>query len=311
MALGGPGPRDWSPSESDDRRPSGPVAQRPLYAPSPLLAVRPTRRTRPWAFATLAMLLGAGSVVLALGAPQHDGVASGFIVSTIGITAIVSGVHAVRRARWGSATARAFGRGGAVLGAAGSVLMLYGLVAFGLAGVGVTLPALSLGPSGPEWSAPAIAAPTAAPAAPAASTPAASTPAAGPAASTSAAAPAASGAAPVADGGPSTVAVPTDIGQGPVTAEQERSTLVQSAGTLAFTMRQHFGAGPYPAELVQAEAPGRLMLPDGTTLAPVPEGTRVLYSIASDGSAWSVTLVGGSHGSIATYSSTIGTVQAG
>ncbi|MCC8908305.1 hypothetical protein [Curtobacterium sp. GD1] len=76
-------------------------------------------------------------------------------------------------------------------------------------------------------------------------------------------------------------------------------------------MRQHFGAGPFPAELVRAEAPGRLMSSDGTTLAPLLEGTRVLYSVASDGSAWSVTLVGPTHGSVATYSSTIGTVQTG
>ncbi len=80
---------------------------------------------RPWAFATLSMLLGLGSVVLALVEPQHQGVPSGFIVSTIGVTAIVCGVQAVRRARWGSVVSRAFGRVGIVLGAVGSALMLY------------------------------------------------------------------------------------------------------------------------------------------------------------------------------------------
>ncbi len=117
----------------------------PLYAPSPLLTAASATdctppRTRPWAFATLSMLLGLGSVVLALVEPQHQGVPSGFIVSTIGVTAIVCGVQAVRRARWGSVVSRAFGRVGIVLGAVGSALMLYALLAFGLVSVGSSCP---------------------------------------------------------------------------------------------------------------------------------------------------------------------------
>lgn len=295
MALGGPGPRDWSPSGSNDAPPTRRSTSRPLYAPSPLLtAARPAPQTRPWAFAALSMVLGTGSVVLAVAAPQHDGVASGFIVSTVGISAIVFGVHAVRRARWGSAASRAFGRGGSFLGGLGTVLMLYGLLAFALTGIGVTLPALSLPAVGADLSesAPESLMPTTTASAPAPTAP--RTPSAAPSEQSSAAVP-----------------VPAIEEPSSGTADQERSALAQSAGTLAFTMRQQYGAGPYPAQLLRAEDPGGLTTSDGVVLAPLPEATRVVYSVAPDGSAWSITLVGSSYGSVVTYSSTIGTVQSG
>ncbi|WP_144714276.1 hypothetical protein [Curtobacterium pusillum] len=230
------------------------------------------------------MLLGAGSVVFGVLEPQQEGVPSGFIVSTVGITAIALGVHTVKRARWGSATARAFGRGGAILGGVGTALMAYALVAAALTAVDVSLPALSL-PIEHRWSASGsvlsssgvAVAPEQAPAVPTPRAPTAAT------------------APPV-----------------PTTIEAERSAVVQSAGTLAFVMRQSFGSGPYPSSLaVGMASPERILLPDGTGLAAVPDGARILYSTSSDGSAWSITIIGARFGAVATYSSAVGTVESG
>lgn len=249
------------------------------------------------------MLLGAGSVVLALVEPQHQGVPSGFIVSTIGVTAIATGVQAVRRARWGSVVSRAFGRVGAVLGAVGSALMLYALLAYGLTTVGVQLPALSLpapatmtGPANPA----VVAEPEPeGPSAVGAGQDAPQAPVTVPDA-----------AAPVP--APASEAEPT-IEQAPaaLTVKGERGALTQSAGTLSYVMRQHFPTGIYPTELVVAAQPSRLALTDGTGLASLPEGTKVLYSVAADRTAWSITLVGAQHGAVVTYSSAVGTVQVG
>lgn len=274
MPLGGPGPRDWSPSDSTPP-PSRPGSVRPtaLYDPSPYRSLRPRRTTSPWAFAALAMVLGGASLALGLLEPQRSGLPSGFVVSTIGVTAIVLGVRAVRLARWGSATVRAFGRGGAILGIAGTALMAYALLAFGLTASGVTLPAISLlaldhtTPSAPIAAAPRVDQPVTTPS-------------------------------------PATAGKPASL-------EAERSALMQSAGTLAFTMEQRFGAGPYPASLVVSVGePPRITLADGSGLAPVPDGARVLYTVAPDGSAWSVTITGSSFGAVATYSSAVGTIAA-
>ncbi|WIB34198.1 hypothetical protein [Curtobacterium sp. MCSS17_005] len=226
------------------------------------------------------MLLGFGSVVIALVEPQQSGIQTGFIVSTIGISAIVFGVQAIKTARWGSAKARAFGRGGAILGSVGTALMVYAVIGSALAGTGVHLPALSLPLDGRS----AASGPVAVPQRPAVAAPVES---AVPAATPEPAAPPA-----------------------PATVETERSAVVQSAGTLAFVMKQRFGAGPYPSTLsVGMTAPERILLPDGTGLAGVPDGARVLYSVAPDGSAWTVTIIGARFGAVATYSSTIGTVE--
>ncbi|MBP1300773.1 hypothetical protein [Curtobacterium sp. 1310] len=221
------------------------------------------------------------------------------------MTAIACGVQAVRRARWGSVVSRAFGRVGIVLGAVGSALMLYALLAFGLVSVGVQLPALSLpaltsttnlGPSvsgvagdsadqaaaGDGQDLPAVAESDTGTAAP----PPATDPTAVPEAS-------------------------SEQPSGALTVDGERNALMQSAGTLSYVMRQRFPSGAYPTELVIAEQPSRLTLIDGTGLASLPEGTRVLYSVAADRTAWSVTLVGVQHGSVVTYSSAVGTVQVG
>ncbi|MET3636271.1 hypothetical protein ABIC52_001050 [Curtobacterium oceanosedimentum] len=255
------------------------------------------------------MLLGLGSVVLALVEPQHQGVPSGFIVSTIGVTAIACGVQAVRRARWGSVVSRAFGRVGIVLGAVGSALMLYALLAFGLVSVGVQLPALSL----PALTSTTNLGPSAAGADVDVDVDSADQAAAGDGQDLPAVAESDTGtAAPPPAAAPAAVPeASSEQPSGALTVDGERNALMQSAGTLSFAMRQYSPSGVYPSELVVAEQPSRLALTDGTGLASVPEGTRVLYSVAADRSAWSVTLVGAQHGSVVTYSSAVGTIQAG
>lgn len=234
------------------------------------------------------MLLGVFSVVVGVAEPQRSGVQTGFVVSTVGILAIVVGVHAVKVARWGSSATRAFGRGGAVLGGVGTALMAYALIGVVLSGTGVQLPALSLPSTEYRSELDTVALPT--PDATPTPTPA---PASAPA-----------------DAGGSVPNVVTE--NVPTTAEIERAGVVQSAGTLAYVMKQSFGAGPYPATLtVGMAAPERILLPDGTPLAPIPDGARVLYSAAPDGSSWSVTIIGARFGAVATFSSTVGTVQAG
>ncbi|WP_139200692.1 hypothetical protein [Curtobacterium sp. MMLR14_010] len=241
----------------------------------------------------MAMLLGGGSVVIALVEPQRGGIPTGFIVSTIGITAIVVGVRAKRAARWGSATARAFGRGGAILGSVGTALMVYAVMSMALTNVGVQLPALSLPIRDGDTSTVLQAADQPAPQAPVAA---------------STTSPAGTAAAPSTAEDPSVAASATE----PPTRDAEQAAVTQSAGTLAFVMRERFGAGPFPPELaVGMRAPQRIMLVDGTGLAPVPDDARVLYSVSDDATAWSVTVIGARFGAVATYSSAVGTVQAG
>lgn len=238
----------------------------------------------------MAILLGIGSLVIALVEPQDAGVQTGFVVSTIGVTAMVIGVHTVRSQRWGSATARAFGRGGAILGAVGTALMLYAVLAAGLTTTGVHLPALSLAqPDRGAFS--TLSAPDAA-----------QVPAPAPAAAddTAVEPPAAV---------PSDVAAPPTMGIVPADRREEQAAVAQGVGTLANTMRLRFGTGPFPPSLgVGLAAPYRIVLPDGTGLAPIPDDARVLYSVSADGSAWSVTVIGTTFGSVATYSSAVGTV---
>ncbi|PZE80214.1 hypothetical protein DEI91_14665 [Curtobacterium sp. MCBD17_032] len=241
------------------------------------------------------MLLGAVSVVLALLAPQHDHVQTGFVASTIGITAIVVGCHAVRLARWGSAAVRAFGRGGAVLGGVGTALMAYAVLAVTLVPAGIALPAVSLPITGNdswmqsstavvEQAAPSIEDDVAAP-----------------------------DAARADEAGAAQAAAPAP-GALPAIAstETERDALTQSVGTLAFIMRQRYGTGPFPATLVvDTSSTASIRLVDGSVLTSIPSGAQVAYSVTPDATAWSVTVLGGEFGTTAHFDSTVGTVEVG
>lgn len=234
------------------------------------------------------MLLGLGSLLMALVEPQQAGVQSGFIASTIGVTAIVIGRRLVTdRSRFGS-VARAFGRGAVMLGTVGTALMAYAVLAFGLSTVGVQWPALSL-PAPHEGQVFDTGFPLAA-----------VSPEPAPAD------PAPENQAPAEAAVPQAPAFPE-----PTSFDAERSAVAMGAGTLAYAMEGRFGAGNYPAELTTANDPARIALVDGTGLAPIPAGARVLYSVAPDRSAWSITIIGARFGATASYSSAVGTVQAG
>jgi hypothetical protein len=259
------------------------------------------------------MFLGLGSLVMALAEPQRAGVQSGFIASTIGVTAIVIGRRLVTdRSRFGS-VARAFGRGAVMLGTVGTALMAYAVLAFGLSTVGVHWPALSLpaaherqvfnpgfpvAASSPEPAAAESATEERPQAEPFPDTPAAEGDSTG-----QEAAPAP---APAEAAAPPAAALPE-----PTTFDAERSAVAMAAGTLAYALEGRFGVGTYPSELTTASDPARIALLDGTGLAPIPAGARVLYSVAPDRSAWSITIVGARFGATASYSSAVGTVQAG
>lgn len=251
------------------------------------------------------MLLGAGSMVLALVEPQQAGIQTGFIASSIGITAIVIGRRLVKDRYRSGTVARAFGRGGAILGTVGTALMAYAVLGAGLTVAGVHLPALSLpiesgrtvigGLTPVDVSAAGADQPAGPSAPPASATPASPAQAA---AEPAAGAPA---------GTPQTADVPT-----PTSFEAERAEVMQTAGTLSFVLRKDFGSGPFPASLAVLQgAPDRILLPDGTAPVALPDGARMLYSSSADGSAWSVTIIGSRFGATATYSSSVGTVQGG
>jgi hypothetical protein len=294
MPLGDPGPRDWSPPESlsGGGRSIPPIATMTTYG-----TTTARRRTRPAAYAWLAMLLGGGSMVLALVEPQQDGVSTGFVASTIGVTAMVVGTHAVRIARWGSATVRAFGRGGAALGAVGTALMVYAMIAFLLGMAGMALPALSLPIADPGRGLAAVA-PTAAPIEGSSED------------RSTKQEPAAAAAAPVDPESDAVTGAPSAAL--PTSADEERNGLAHTAGTLAFVMRERFGAGPYPPTLVVSTGDAAVVrLLDGTNLAAVPPGAQLTYSVAPDASAWAVTLRGGQFQTTASFNSSVGTVEVG
>ncbi|MDB6427311.1 hypothetical protein [Curtobacterium sp. 20TX0008] len=254
------------------------------------------------------MFLGLGSLVMALAEPQEAGVQSGFIASTIGVTAIVIGRRLVTdRSRFGS-VARAFGRGAIMLGTVGTALMAYAVLAFGLSTVGVQWPVLSLpathegqvfDPGFPM----AVSSPDAALAGPTTEEQEPAEAAPEPAAAGDSTE---QGAAPAEAAAPQAPAVPE-----PTSFDTERSAVAMGAGTLAYALEGRFGAGNYPTELTTASDPARIALMDGTGLAPISAGARVLYPVAPDRSAWSATIIGARFGATASYSSAVGTVQAG
>lgn len=313
MPLGGPGPRDWSPPEWSDgastRRQRG--ASSGWTAPTVVAA---PRSTRPWGYAALSMLLGGGSVVLALLEPQRSGIASGFIASSIGITAIVLGARAVQVGRWTAPISRAFGRGGMILGSVGSALMAYAVVATALLSAGVAaLPALSLpiDSSGSQSFVRGLPLPVATDAAAGPTTDDEAPAEAGDSGAQdgSVAADDAAGAPPAAGTVPAPFAVPGL----PVIVdrESEAEALMVSTGWLAYAMRDRFSPGTLPETLtVGSSSPQRILLADGTPLTPVPDGTRVLYQVSADRAQFNVTLIGGTYGAVATTSSAVGIVEA-
>ncbi|PZE76584.1 hypothetical protein [Curtobacterium sp. MCBD17_019] len=239
------------------------------------------------------MLLGTGAFVIGLAEPAGPA-GRGFLVTTIGVSAIVAGVRAVRRERNGSTAVRIFGRTGAIFGGVGSALMAYALVASLLAPSGVHLPSLSVRNTIQEIKSEQVSAPMAA---------------------STTAARSATVATPAPQPGGTTTAVPatsaSETGNSPTvpwvpsTAASESAAVTEVAQALASSMESEFpSGGPYPSTLELAGTTYELVaLPAGTPLTRVPNGARVSYATSSDDSSWSVTIVGASFGQQASYSS--------
>lgn len=96
----------------------------------------------------------------------------------------------------------------------------------------------------------------------------------------------------------------------PVDQAVEGSQLAQAALTADRALRASLGAGvaQWPAALAVSTDGTVLLGPDGAILTPLPPGTQVAYSTSSDRLAYSLTLFGGTFGSVATMDSVSGAV---
>jgi hypothetical protein len=297
MPLGGPGPRDWSPTGSDE---PAAVRSAPRWASTATTAATttrggawssPRRRSSVGGLATISFLAGVLALGVVLLQPTNDETARGFFLSSVGVTAIVTGVQALRRGRYGAALPRLLARVGVVLGGLGSVAVAWTLVAFLVLPLGVTLPALPtslatwLPTSGASFFGPA---------------PLAVLPA---------------------DGGADEGAVAATGQQVlpaqplvPSTAEDEALELSRAAGTLAYVLGQVSPAGsPWPDHLLLTTSPGPVGVsaPDGTALVTLPAGTQLVYSVSSDRSVFAVDLLGSTFGRAVHYDSAAGVVSTG
>ena len=99
------GPRDWSPPETGSRVPESssvcpPTRNAPPYSGRSFGATsfggpsyrRPASIRSAW----LSLLFGSGALMLAFIQPENSSTTRGFLASTIGITAVFYGVHALR-----------------------------------------------------------------------------------------------------------------------------------------------------------------------------------------------------------------------
>ncbi|TWX40944.1 hypothetical protein ES689_05975 [Frigoribacterium sp. ACAM 257] len=297
MPLGGPGPRDWSPTRSDE-----PAAARrvPQWASTTTATTRggawslPRRRSPSLGLATISFLTGVLALGVMLLQPANDQTTHGFFPSTVGVTAIVTGVQVLRRGLDGNVLPRFLARAGILLGGLGSAAVAWTLVAFLVLPLGVTLPALPT--SLATWL---------------------------PASGASFLGPAPLGALPVEGGAAEGAAAPVEpIGQevlpaqplAPTTAEDEALELSRAAGTLAFVLGEIRPAGsPWPDHLLLTTSPGPVGVssPDGTALVTLPAGTQLVYSVTSDRSVYAVDLVGGGFGRTVHYDSAAGVVTTG
>lgn len=285
MPLGGPGPRDWSPTPAN---PPALAPRTPTWsAPSTPQGggwALPKRRSSVGGLATISFLTGVLALAVMVLQPANDQTTHGFFVSTIGVTAVVTGVQALKRGRYGKAVPRLLARTGVVLGGLGSAAVAWTLIAFLLLPFGVVLPALPTSLS--TW-----------------------LPTSG--ASLFATAPLGVDQAPIADPG---MAVLPAQPLAPVTASEEQLELGAAVGTLAHVLAETRPVGsPWPDHLLVTTSAGPIGVssPEGIALVTVPAGTQILYSVSPDRSVFAVDLVGGTFGSEVHYDSSSGAVTSG
>jgi hypothetical protein len=283
MPLGGPGPRDWSPTRSDE-----PAAARraPQWVSTTTATTRggawplARRRSSTLGLATISFLTGVLALGVMLLQPTNDQTTHGFFLST-----------ALRRGRYGHVLPRLLSRAGVLLGSLGSAAVAWTLVAFLVLPLGVTLPALPT--SLATWL---------------------------PASGASFLGPAPLGGLPVEGAAVEDAVAP--VGQevlpaqplAATTAEDEALELSRAAGTLAYILGEIRPAGsPWPDHLLLTTSPGPVGVssPDGTALVTLPAGTQLVYSVTSDRSVFAVDLVGSGFGSTAHYDSAAGVVTVG
>ena len=234
--LGGSGPRDWAPT-APEAPPPPPSA--PVYSGRYV----PARRTGSptWA-AWWSLLLGACAVFIAFFEPVNNPTARGFIVSTVGISAIVFGTFALRERRAGHAVNGAAARGGVLFGVLGTGIMAYTLAAFLLAPSGIYLPAI-------PWARSSTTPLTVGEQLP----------------------------APLVAQTPEVVPSPSTVGATGMTAQQIAMTGL-SAGLQVW---EHQG-GLWPASLVVRTGDGMILLPSGQQIVAVPAGSTFTYQPSPD-----------------------------
>jgi hypothetical protein len=123
-----PGPRDWSPFEQAQPTNRHPLGKRANTARN-RTGYFPDRRPSGSGAAWWSAFLGLGALALAMMQPGYTTLGNGFIVSTVGISAIAYGIYALstRRRR---ATRIAVPIAGVVMGAAGTALMVFYLTTY-------------------------------------------------------------------------------------------------------------------------------------------------------------------------------------
>lgn len=111
------GPRDWSPAQ-----PVSSARSVSLLTASPITYAPPTAGDRR-RYASVALLMGIVALILAL-APHIFGL-NGWIVSSVGLTAVAFGGVAMHHAPWLGSVGRITATLGMTTGLAASTLMLY------------------------------------------------------------------------------------------------------------------------------------------------------------------------------------------
>lgn len=281
MPLGTPGPRDWTPNDYGRRHTMGGGS-----------GWSPPRGRSIGKQAGAAFILGLISLVLVLLQPENNAAGHGFLVSTIGVSAIVQGIRTLRMHGWAGRSTRTLARFGIVFGSIGTFAMAYTLLAFSLLPMGFTLPALptsALHLSGSSVAQQPL-------------FPQSAVRGSAPLAATN---PEVSAGSPYAAPQPQTAANP--LGPPATTAAAERLQLSQAAGTLTFTLGQLFPAGAFPSTLYPgASTVPQVALATGRVLTPLPADATFQYGSRGGGRSYVFVMSSRDFGVSVSFDSAVG-----